>query len=166
MGDPSIGGFAYVHRSRLTHTIAPGQFIDTAVFPAGPLQEVCGPYGWSAAALVSTHISSSSNLIPLDGLPPILTSTGVKGGTHARLDRPGLLLEESGVDRWDLLSAVAIPALYQGVTSDRVSVVIHFGSVLSLHYAYSVRITLVTRLALIHHKPVLYTLSLCLYVYM
>ncbi|KAM6962520.1 zinc finger FYVE domain-containing protein 9 [Aplochiton taeniatus] len=37
--------------------------------------EVCGPYGWATAALVS----SSVNLIPLDGLPPILTPTGVKG---------------------------------------------------------------------------------------
>uniref|UniRef100_A0A8C8HXS5 FYVE-type domain-containing protein n=1 Tax=Oncorhynchus tshawytscha TaxID=74940 RepID=A0A8C8HXS5_ONCTS len=33
----------------------------------------------SATALVSSHISSSANLIPLEGLPPILTSTGVKG---------------------------------------------------------------------------------------
>lgn len=40
------------------------------------LQEACGPYGWGTTALVS----SSANLIPLDGLPPILTSTGVKGG--------------------------------------------------------------------------------------
>lgn len=40
------------------------------------LQEACGPYGWGTTALVS----SSVNLIPLDGLPPILTSTGVKGG--------------------------------------------------------------------------------------
>ncbi|XP_063322854.1 zinc finger FYVE domain-containing protein 9 isoform X2 [Pelmatolapia mariae] len=38
--------------------------------------EACGPYGWGTTALVS----SSANLIPLDGLPPILTSTGVKGG--------------------------------------------------------------------------------------
>ncbi|KAM9358053.1 zinc finger FYVE domain-containing protein 9 [Symphorus nematophorus] len=38
-------------------------------------KEACGPYGWGTAALVS----SSANLIPLDGLPPILTSTGVKG---------------------------------------------------------------------------------------
>ncbi|XP_026013887.1 zinc finger FYVE domain-containing protein 9 isoform X4 [Astatotilapia calliptera] len=37
--------------------------------------EACGPYGWGTTALVS----SSANLIPLDGLPPILTSTGVKG---------------------------------------------------------------------------------------
>ncbi|XP_064808575.1 zinc finger FYVE domain-containing protein 9 [Oncorhynchus masou masou] len=44
-----------------------------------PLQEVCGPCGWGTATLVSSHISSSANLIPLDGLPPILTSTGVKG---------------------------------------------------------------------------------------
>lgn len=40
------------------------------------LQEACGPNGWGTSALVS----SSVNLIPLDGLPPILTSTGVKGG--------------------------------------------------------------------------------------
>uniref|UniRef100_A0AAX7SF45 FYVE-type domain-containing protein n=1 Tax=Astatotilapia calliptera TaxID=8154 RepID=A0AAX7SF45_ASTCA len=38
-------------------------------------REACGPYGWGTTALVS----SSANLIPLDGLPPILTSTGVKG---------------------------------------------------------------------------------------
>ncbi|KAF0042179.1 hypothetical protein F2P81_005711 [Scophthalmus maximus] len=38
-------------------------------------KEACGPYGWGTTALVS----SSANLIPLDGLPPILTSTGVKG---------------------------------------------------------------------------------------
>uniref|UniRef100_A0A1A8PU25 FYVE-type domain-containing protein n=2 Tax=Nothobranchius pienaari TaxID=704102 RepID=A0A1A8PU25_9TELE len=37
--------------------------------------EACGPYGWGSTTLVS----SSANLIPLDGLPPILTSTGVKG---------------------------------------------------------------------------------------
>ncbi|KAF6726407.1 Zinc finger FYVE domain-containing protein 9 [Oryzias melastigma] len=37
--------------------------------------EACGPYGWGTTALVS----SSANLIPLEGLPPILTSTGVKG---------------------------------------------------------------------------------------
>uniref|UniRef100_G3PDW7 Zinc finger, FYVE domain containing 9b n=1 Tax=Gasterosteus aculeatus aculeatus TaxID=481459 RepID=G3PDW7_GASAC len=37
--------------------------------------EACGPYGWGTAALVG----SSANLIPLEGLPPILTSTGVKG---------------------------------------------------------------------------------------
>ncbi|KAM8745881.1 zinc finger FYVE domain-containing protein 9 isoform 1-T1 [Acanthopagrus schlegelii] len=39
------------------------------------INEACGPYGWGTTALVS----SSANLIPLDGLPPILTSTGVKG---------------------------------------------------------------------------------------
>ncbi|XP_026200746.1 zinc finger FYVE domain-containing protein 9 isoform X2 [Anabas testudineus] len=39
------------------------------------INEACGPYGWGTTALVS----SSVNLIPLDGLPPILTSTGVKG---------------------------------------------------------------------------------------
>ncbi|XP_051802656.1 zinc finger FYVE domain-containing protein 9 isoform X2 [Acanthochromis polyacanthus] len=39
------------------------------------ISEACGPYGWGTTALVS----SSANLIPLDGLPPILTSTGVKG---------------------------------------------------------------------------------------
>ncbi|KAM4740033.1 zinc finger FYVE domain-containing protein 9 [Anableps anableps] len=38
-------------------------------------KEACGPHGWGPTALVS----SSANLIPLDGLPPILTSTGVKG---------------------------------------------------------------------------------------
>ncbi|XP_014914216.1 zinc finger FYVE domain-containing protein 9 isoform X1 [Poecilia latipinna] len=39
------------------------------------INEACGPHGWGSTALVS----SSANLIPLDGLPPILTSTGVKG---------------------------------------------------------------------------------------
>ncbi|XP_062279502.1 zinc finger FYVE domain-containing protein 9 [Scomber scombrus] len=39
------------------------------------INEACGPYGWGTTALVS----NSANLIPLDGLPPILTSTGVKG---------------------------------------------------------------------------------------
>ncbi|XP_015225828.1 PREDICTED: zinc finger FYVE domain-containing protein 9-like [Cyprinodon variegatus] len=39
------------------------------------INEACGPHGWGPTALVS----SSANLIPLDGLPPILTSTGVKG---------------------------------------------------------------------------------------
>uniref|UniRef100_A0A673XCV0 Zinc finger FYVE domain-containing protein 9-like n=1 Tax=Salmo trutta TaxID=8032 RepID=A0A673XCV0_SALTR len=48
-------------------------------FSVQPLQEACGPCGWGTAALVSSHISSSANLIPLEGLPPILTSTGVKG---------------------------------------------------------------------------------------
>ncbi|CAN9500501.1 unnamed protein product [Ophioblennius macclurei] len=43
--------------------------------PYGMTSEACGPYGWGTTSLVS----SSSNLIPLDGLPPILTSTGVKG---------------------------------------------------------------------------------------
>uniref|UniRef100_A0A8C4ZRW7 Zinc finger, FYVE domain containing 9b n=1 Tax=Gadus morhua TaxID=8049 RepID=A0A8C4ZRW7_GADMO len=48
-----------------------------------------------AAALVSTNISSSSNLIPLDGLPPILTSTGVKGDYTVE-ERPSemLLIQE------------------------------------------------------------------------
>ncbi|CAL8348216.1 unnamed protein product [Gadus morhua 'NCC'] len=59
------------------------------------INEACGPYGWSAAALVSTNISSSSNLIPLDGLPPILTSTGVKGDYTVE-ERPSemLLIQE------------------------------------------------------------------------
>ncbi|TNM87339.1 hypothetical protein fugu_005560 [Takifugu bimaculatus] len=39
------------------------------------VNEACGLYGWGTTTL----LSSSSNLIPLDGLPPILTSTGVKG---------------------------------------------------------------------------------------
>ncbi|MED6272972.1 hypothetical protein CHARACLAT_002070 [Characodon lateralis] len=39
------------------------------------INEACGPLGWGPTTLVS----SSANLIPLDGLPPILTSTGVKG---------------------------------------------------------------------------------------
>ncbi|KAG7283625.1 hypothetical protein CRUP_020398, partial [Coryphaenoides rupestris] len=59
------------------------------------INEACGPYGWSAAALVSSHISSSSNLIPLEGLPPILTSTGVKGDYTVE-ERPSetLLIQE------------------------------------------------------------------------
>ncbi|XP_074525339.1 zinc finger FYVE domain-containing protein 9 isoform X2 [Halichoeres trimaculatus] len=47
-----------------------------ALRPRGTnINEACGPYGWGTTALVS----SSVNLIPLNGLPPILTSTGVKG---------------------------------------------------------------------------------------
>nr|XP_057929818.1 zinc finger FYVE domain-containing protein 9 [Doryrhamphus excisus] len=42
--------------------------------PHGGTDEACGPR-WGTSYLVG----SSSNLIPLDGLPPILTSTGVKG---------------------------------------------------------------------------------------
>ncbi|XP_029285285.1 zinc finger FYVE domain-containing protein 9 [Cottoperca gobio] len=50
--------------------------IRRALRPHGTnINEACGPYGWGTTALVS----SSANLIPLDGLPPILTSTGVKG---------------------------------------------------------------------------------------
>ncbi|XP_035509552.1 zinc finger FYVE domain-containing protein 9 [Morone saxatilis] len=50
--------------------------IRRALQPHGTnINEACGPYGWGTTALVS----SSANLIPLDGLPPILTSTGVKG---------------------------------------------------------------------------------------
>ncbi|KAK2835635.1 hypothetical protein Q5P01_016119 [Channa striata] len=50
--------------------------IRRAVRPHGTaINEACGPYGWGTTALVS----SSINLIPLEGLPPILTSTGVKG---------------------------------------------------------------------------------------
>ncbi|XP_037325271.2 zinc finger FYVE domain-containing protein 9 isoform X2 [Pungitius pungitius] len=50
--------------------------IRRALRPRGTsVNEACGPYGWGTAALVS----SSANLIPLEGLPPILTSTGVKG---------------------------------------------------------------------------------------
>ncbi|XP_070765000.1 zinc finger FYVE domain-containing protein 9 [Enoplosus armatus] len=50
--------------------------IRRALRPHGTnINEACGPYGWGTTALVS----SSVNLIPLDGLPPILTSTGVKG---------------------------------------------------------------------------------------
>ncbi|KAK2907780.1 zinc finger FYVE domain-containing protein 9 isoform X1 [Channa argus] len=50
--------------------------IRRAVRPHGTtINEACGPYGWGTTALVSGSI----HLIPLDGLPPILTSTGVKG---------------------------------------------------------------------------------------
>ncbi|XP_068615325.1 zinc finger FYVE domain-containing protein 9-like [Brachionichthys hirsutus] len=38
-------------------------------------KEACRPRGWGTTALAS----SSSNLIPVEGLPPILSSTGVKG---------------------------------------------------------------------------------------
>ncbi|XP_034036695.1 zinc finger FYVE domain-containing protein 9 [Thalassophryne amazonica] len=41
--------------------------------------EASGSHGWSSTAYMSSHSSSSATLIPLDGLPPILTSTGVKG---------------------------------------------------------------------------------------
>ncbi|XP_033936350.1 zinc finger FYVE domain-containing protein 9 isoform X1 [Pseudochaenichthys georgianus] len=48
--------------------------IRRALRPHGTnINEACGPYGWG------TTVSSSANLIPLEGLPPILTSTGVKG---------------------------------------------------------------------------------------
>ncbi|XP_061744088.1 zinc finger FYVE domain-containing protein 9 isoform X2 [Nerophis ophidion] len=43
--------------------------------PHGGTNEARGPPSWGTSSLVS----SSSNLIPLDGLPPILTTTGVKG---------------------------------------------------------------------------------------
>eukprot|EP00066_Takifugu_rubripes_P023777 XP_011613043.1 PREDICTED: zinc finger FYVE domain-containing protein 9-like [Takifugu rubripes] len=50
--------------------------IRRALRPHGTaVNEACGLYGWGTTTL----LSSSSNLIPLDGLPPILTSTGVKG---------------------------------------------------------------------------------------
>lgn len=41
-------------------------------------QEACAPRRWGTSTLVNT----SSNLIPPEGLPPILTSTGIKGGTE------------------------------------------------------------------------------------
>uniref|UniRef100_A0A667XEA9 Zinc finger, FYVE domain containing 9b n=1 Tax=Myripristis murdjan TaxID=586833 RepID=A0A667XEA9_9TELE len=49
----------------------------------------------ASRSLVSSHISSSANLIPLDGLPPILTSTGVKGDYTVE-ERPSemLLIQE------------------------------------------------------------------------
>ncbi|XP_069006405.1 zinc finger FYVE domain-containing protein 9 isoform X2 [Embiotoca jacksoni] len=55
------------------------------------ISEACGPYGWGTTALVS----SSANLIPLVGLPPILTSTGVKGDYTVE-ERPSemLLIQE------------------------------------------------------------------------
>ncbi|XP_061539259.1 zinc finger FYVE domain-containing protein 9 [Phycodurus eques] len=43
--------------------------------PHGGANEACAPRSWRT----STLVSSSSNLIPQEGLPPILTSTGVKG---------------------------------------------------------------------------------------
>ncbi|XP_057697828.1 zinc finger FYVE domain-containing protein 9 [Corythoichthys intestinalis] len=43
--------------------------------PHGGANEACAARNWGT----STLVSSSSNLIPLEGLPPILTSTGVKG---------------------------------------------------------------------------------------
>lgn len=42
-------------------------------------EDVDTPTGWGMGALVGSPIGSSSNLIPSEGLPPILTSTGVKG---------------------------------------------------------------------------------------
>uniref|UniRef100_A0A096LZ06 Zinc finger, FYVE domain containing 9b n=1 Tax=Poecilia formosa TaxID=48698 RepID=A0A096LZ06_POEFO len=56
-------------------------------------KEACGPHGWGPTALVS----SSANLIPLDGLPPILTSTGVKGDSDYTVEeKPSemLLIQE------------------------------------------------------------------------
>ncbi|XP_056132887.1 zinc finger FYVE domain-containing protein 9 [Lampris incognitus] len=55
------------------------------------INEACGPYGWGSTTLMSSHISSSANLIPLDGLPPILTSTGVKGDYTVE-ERPSAML--------------------------------------------------------------------------
>ncbi|XP_045905884.1 zinc finger FYVE domain-containing protein 9 [Micropterus dolomieu] len=66
--------------------------IRRALRPHGTnINEACGPYGWGTTALVS----NSANLIPLVGLPPILTSTGVKGDYTVE-ERPSemLLIQE------------------------------------------------------------------------
>ncbi|XP_053733692.1 zinc finger FYVE domain-containing protein 9 isoform X1 [Synchiropus splendidus] len=55
------GGSPLIHRAARSHRMA------TTVARC--------PYSWGTTAVVG----SSSSLIPLDGLPPILTSTGVKG---------------------------------------------------------------------------------------
>ncbi|XP_019752829.1 zinc finger FYVE domain-containing protein 9 isoform X2 [Hippocampus comes] len=59
--------------------------------PQGGANEACAPRRWGMSTLVNT----SSNLIPLEGLPPILTSTGIKGDYTVE-ERPSemLLIQE------------------------------------------------------------------------
>ncbi|XP_077389630.1 zinc finger FYVE domain-containing protein 9 [Festucalex cinctus] len=59
--------------------------------PHGGANEACAPRSWG----MSTLVNGSSNLIPLEGLPPILTSTGVKGDYTVE-ERPSetLLIQE------------------------------------------------------------------------
>ncbi|XP_077440360.1 zinc finger FYVE domain-containing protein 9 [Vanacampus margaritifer] len=59
--------------------------------PHGGANEACAPRNWG----MSTLVNGSSNLIPLEGLPPILTSTGVKGDYTVE-ERPSetLLIQE------------------------------------------------------------------------
>ncbi|KAM9796838.1 zinc finger FYVE domain-containing protein 9 isoform 3-T3 [Syngnathus typhle] len=59
--------------------------------PHGGANEASAPRSWG----MSTLVNSSSNLIPLQGLPPILTSTGVKGDYTVE-ERPSetLLIQE------------------------------------------------------------------------
>ncbi|KAJ0032381.1 hypothetical protein NQD34_002462 [Periophthalmus magnuspinnatus] len=52
--------------------------------------EACSSYGWGTAALVGCSV----NLIPLNGLPPILTSTGVKGDYTVEEPSETLLIQE------------------------------------------------------------------------
>nr|XP_015210828.1 PREDICTED: zinc finger FYVE domain-containing protein 9 isoform X1 [Lepisosteus oculatus]XP_015210829.1 PREDICTED: zinc finger FYVE domain-containing protein 9 isoform X1 [Lepisosteus oculatus]XP_015210830.1 PREDICTED: zinc finger FYVE domain-containing protein 9 isoform X1 [Lepisosteus oculatus]XP_015210831.1 PREDICTED: zinc finger FYVE domain-containing protein 9 isoform X1 [Lepisosteus oculatus]XP_015210832.1 PREDICTED: zinc finger FYVE domain-containing protein 9 isoform X1 [Lepisosteus len=71
--------------------------------------EAASPARAAAAPPVGSPVGSSVNLIPEDGLPPILISTGVKGGTGSQLtdyaveERPSEIavmqqLEEGGPD--------------------------------------------------------------------
>ncbi|MBN3313229.1 ZFYV9 protein, partial [Atractosteus spatula] len=69
--------------------------------PSGPLT-AASPARAAAAAPVGSPVGSSVNLIPEDGLPPILISTGVKGD-YAVEERPSEIavmqqLEEGGPD--------------------------------------------------------------------
>ncbi|XP_051930214.1 zinc finger FYVE domain-containing protein 9 [Hippocampus zosterae] len=59
--------------------------------PQGGADEACAPRRWGMSTLVNT----SWNLIPLEGLPPILTSTGIKGDYTVE-ERPSemLLIQE------------------------------------------------------------------------
>uniref|UniRef100_A0AAY4DUY4 FYVE-type domain-containing protein n=1 Tax=Denticeps clupeoides TaxID=299321 RepID=A0AAY4DUY4_9TELE len=66
--------------------------------PLGMGEEVDPPSGWGVGDVVGNPISSSANLIPVDGLPPILTSTGVKGDytVEERPSETSLLTELEG----------------------------------------------------------------------
>lgn len=66
-----------------------------------PWQEVDAPSGWGMGALVGSPIGSSSNLIPSEGLPPILTSTGVKGGMNMSQSRKVRQAQGSILGYWD-----------------------------------------------------------------
>ncbi|XP_012677053.2 zinc finger FYVE domain-containing protein 9 isoform X1 [Clupea harengus] len=64
----------------------------------GEVVDADAPSGWGMGALVGSPIGSSSNLIPSEGLPPILTSTGVKGDytVEERPSEMSLMVELEG----------------------------------------------------------------------